>query len=743
MKELLVPCGDMETLKVAVNAGADAVYLGGKKFGARAFSKNFNDEEMVEAIKYAHLYGVKVHVTVNTMIYEEEFNDALNYLGFLYKNGVDAVIMQDIGLINIAHQKYPDLEIHASTQMHNASKDQIKFLEELGVKRVVFAREVSLDEIDSIDTKLDKEIFIHGSLCVSYSGECLFSSIILNRSGNRGECAQLCRLPYKIKENNKFIKTNGDYLLSPKDLNTAKFFDRIMNSSVKSLKIEGRMKSPEYVGCVTRLYRDLIDKYYENKKLEVNLEYYNDLKVIFNREYTKGYLLNEDSNDLMNIKSSSHKGILLGNIINTNKKYITIKLVNDIHQGDGIRFNNINKGMIVNYLYDNHGKLINSANKNDIIMLDNKFNIKDYYSVNKTFDINVKNKYIGINSRKIKVNLDIKGKIGSMLTCTIDDGINYITKSYGIIQKSISKPVSNEEIIKHLTKFGNTPFIVDKINISIDNNIFINIKDINELRRLLIDELIYKRENINLNRNINNNINSKYLSNYDNNINLSVLINTEEQYKAICKYNIKRIYISNLSLYLKYKNNSNIYYRTLRVNNSIKDNKKTLNTDTGSLYANHGIADYYINIANHETINYLSKYSDIESLSIELSDNTINNIMKYNNKINTEIVIYTRPELMIMKYCPLKLIVNKDNKCHVCSNNNKYYLVDRNNKEYPIIEDSNIHLTHILNYRVINKINNINYYKSIGINNYRLELYDEDYNMTCKLIDNVIKELYE
>lgn len=743
MKELLVPCGDMETLKVAVNAGADAVYLGGKKFGARAFSKNFNDEEMVEAIKYAHLYGVKVHVTVNTMIYEEEFNDALNYLGFLYKNGVDAVIMQDIGLINIAHQKYPDLEIHASTQMHNASKDQIKFLEELGVKRVVFAREVSLDEIDSIDTKLDKEIFIHGSLCVSYSGECLFSSIILNRSGNRGECAQLCRLPYKIKENNKFIKTNGDYLLSPKDLNTAKFFDRIMNSSVKSLKIEGRMKSPEYVGCVTRLYRDLIDKYYENKKLEVNLEYYNDLKVIFNREYTKGYLLNEDSNDLMNIKSSSHKGILLGNIINTNKKYITIKLVNDIHQGDGIRFNNINKGMIVNYLYDNHGKLINSANKNDIIMLDNKFNIKDYYSVNKTFDINVKNKYIGINSRKIKVNLDIKGKIGSMLTCTIDDGINYITKSYGIIQKSISKPVSNEEIIKHLTKFGNTPFIVDKINISIDNNIFINIKDINELRRLLIDELIYKRENINLNRNINNNINSKYLSNYDNNINLSVLINTEEQYKAICKYNIKRIYISNLSLYLKYKNNSNIYYRTLRVNNSIKDNKKTLNTDTGSLYANHGIADYYINIANHETINYLSKYSDIESLSIELSDNTINNIMKYNNKINTEIVIYTRPELMIMKYCPLKLIVNKDNKCHVCSNNNKYYLIDRNNKEYPIIEDSNIHLTHILNYRVINKINNINYYKRIGINNYRLELYDEDYNMTCKLIDNVIKELYE
>lgn len=743
MMELLVPCGDMETLKVAVNAGADAVYLGGKKFGARAFSKNFTDEEMIEAIKYAHLYGVKVHVTVNTMIYEEELNDALDYLGFLYKNGVDAVIMQDIGLINLAHQKYPELEIHASTQMHNTSIDQIKFLEELGVKRVVFAREVSLDDIDFIDTKLDKEIFIHGSLCVSYSGECLFSSIIMNRSGNRGECAQMCRLPYKLKENDKFIKTNGDYLLSPKDLNTSKYFERIMNSSVKSLKIEGRMKSPEYVGCVTRLYRDLIDKYYEHKKIEVNYEYYNDLKVIFNREYTKGYLLNEDSNDLMNIKSSSHKGILLGNIINTNKKYVVIKLVNDLHQGDGIRFNDINSGMIVNYLYDRHGKLINSAKSNDIIMLDNKFNIKNNYSVNKTFDINIKNKYINTNIRKIKINLDIKGNIGSNLTCTISDGINNITESYGLIQESINRPVSKEEIIKHLTKFGNTTFVIDKINIDIDNNIFINIKDINELRRLLVDELINKRENINLNRPINNNINTKYLSKYDNNINLSVLVNTEEQYNALNKYNIKRIYISNISLYLKHKNDNNIYYRTLRVNNNIKNNNKTLDTDTGSLYVNHGIADYYLNIANHETINYLSKYSNISTLSIELTDNTINNIMKYNNKINTELVIYTRPELMIMKYCPLKLLVNKDNKCHVCTSNNKYYLVDRNNKEYPIIEDSNIHLTHILNYKVINKINNINYYKNIGINNYRIELYDEDYNTTCKLLDSIIKELYE
>jgi len=211
--ELLVPAGNYETFKVAVHSGADAIYIGGKKFGARAFANNFSDEEMIKAIKYAHLYGVKVHVTVNTLINESELSNALEYLKFLYINGVDAVIIQDIGLISAAHNMFPDLEIHASTQMHNSNFNQIKFLESLGVKRVVFARELSIDEIDSIDTSLEKEIFIHGSLCVSYSGQCLFSSFILNRSGNKGECAGLCRLPYEIESSNKKIKTNGKYSL--------------------------------------------------------------------------------------------------------------------------------------------------------------------------------------------------------------------------------------------------------------------------------------------------------------------------------------------------------------------------------------------------------------------------------------------------------------------------------------------------------------------------------------------------
>lgn len=272
LHELLVPVGNYECLVQAINNGADAVYLGGKKFGARAFASNFTMEELENATKLCHLYGVKIYVTVNTLIYENEFNDVINYIKELEKIGVDAVIMQDVGLINVVHQILPNLEIHASTQMHNHSEESLNFLENLGIKRVVFARELSLDYINNIKTNLEKEVFIHGSLCISYSGQCLFSSFLLGRSGNRGECAGMCRLPYKLYEVNKLVETSGDYLLSPKDICSVDNFKKLMESNVKCFKIEGRMKSPEYVGIVTKIYKDLMNQYDKGLDLKVNEE---------------------------------------------------------------------------------------------------------------------------------------------------------------------------------------------------------------------------------------------------------------------------------------------------------------------------------------------------------------------------------------------------------------------------------------------------------------------------------------
>ena len=258
-KELLAPAGNMECLKAAVLNGADAVYLACKNFGARKFASNFTNDEIKEAIKFCHLYGVKVYVTMNTLVKNEEVESFIEQARFLHKNGVDAILVQDFGMICLLREMFPNLEIHASTQANTSSYETAKFYHDLGIKRVVFSRELSIEEIDKIDIPIEKEAFIHGALCISYSGLCLMSSMLGERSGNRGECTGCCRLPYTLYDKDKKLSSNK-YLLSTKELNTSTEFDKLLNSSIYSFKIEGRMKSPLYVGFIVNLYRRLIDK---------------------------------------------------------------------------------------------------------------------------------------------------------------------------------------------------------------------------------------------------------------------------------------------------------------------------------------------------------------------------------------------------------------------------------------------------------------------------------------------------
>ena len=301
--ELLSPAGNMDSLIAAVEAGCDAVYLGGTLFGARAFAGNFNDDEIIEAIKYCHLYGVKVYVTMNTLVKNNEVDDFLKQALFLHQNGVDALIVQDFGMICYLREKYPNLEIHASTQANICSKDVCLLYHRLGVKRVVFARELSLEECEAIDVPIEKEIFIHGALCISYSGCCLMSSMLGGRSGNRGECAGVCRMPFYLKKGNSTLQKNR-YLLSTKELNTTGNFASLINSNIDSFKIEGRMKGPLYVGFITRLYRRLLDG--EDVDLSFELD---SLRTIFNRDFTKGRLFLESDIGLMNQDSPNHRGL--------------------------------------------------------------------------------------------------------------------------------------------------------------------------------------------------------------------------------------------------------------------------------------------------------------------------------------------------------------------------------------------------------------------------------------------------
>ena len=360
LKELLAPAGSYEIFRIAINAGADAVYLAGHRYGARAFAQNFTSEELEKAVEYAHLNGAQIHVTVNTLINNSEIIPVLKYLHYLYRIGVDAVIVQDLGIVNIASNFIPNLEIHSSTQMTIRDYDSIIWAYNNGIKRVILPREMSVDEIRRIHKNLikdnipmDLEVFGHGSLCYCLSGKCYISSFNNGRSANRGACTQPCRNQYRIRYNNRTV-TRG-CLISTHDLATYSNLKEISDAGVCSIKIEGRLKSEDYVGTIVHSYRNMLDiikKHEENKEeiiidgkkeTEIIEELKYDLDLAFNRYYTNGYISNDSPGDVMGRLNSYHQGIYIGEIINIEGELITIDTRKKQHpvtlqNGDGIGF---------------------------------------------------------------------------------------------------------------------------------------------------------------------------------------------------------------------------------------------------------------------------------------------------------------------------------------------------------------------------------------------------------------------
>ena len=731
--ELLSPVGNRDMLYQAIHNGADAVYLSGINYGARKFANNFDNEELVDAIKYAHLYGVRVYVTVNTLIYDNEIDGVMEYLEFLYVNGVDAVIMQDMGLIKLTREVFPELEIHASTQCHNHNEEIIKLWKSLGVNRAVFAREMSLDEIRDIDVDIEKEVFVYGALCVCYSGCCLFSSLNGGRSGNRGECVGSCRLPYKLIKNNDVVKTEGEFILSTKEVNTLEYVKKLLESGIDSFKIEGRMKSPYYVGYVTRLYRMLIDKYYNGEELVLTREEVNNLKKLFNREFTSGYLFKD--RDVMNIKTPNHQGIEIGKVIDVYKGKVKISLTLDIRQNDGIRFLKKDKGMMVNRLYNDKGLLVSEVSGNKICFLDDKFGINKGDIVLKTVDSKLIGELESVSEKKIGIIIGVKCLIGSKLELSISDGINSLVVYGDVVEKAINREVDIKEIERQLSKLGNTPFKLDRLDIEKDDNIFVSLKNLNEVRRDAVNGLISLRENRSVN--LVKNTYLEYSKKEDNtNICLNVLVRNEEQLRVCLDNNISNIYVTDYNLYKKYKSYDNIYYRLDRVMNNYYDysDERLLVTEVGSVYRyyknNTIIGDYYLNVCNRYSVKFLDSFGLKRiTLSVELDDSKIWDMA--NSCSNLELIIYGRLELMVMKYCPLKKCLNY---CSSCNNSSdKFYLEDKYGNRCPIIRDKCI--THIMHHDILDKLDDISRYKDMGIRNYRLELFDEDTYQVQELIN--------
>ena len=697
--ELLAPAGNMENLKYAVMAGCDAVYLGLKKFGARAFSSNFSDNEFIEAVNYCHLYGVKVYVTLNTIIYDYEVEDFLKTVDFIHKNNVDAVLIQDLGMLDLVRKTYPNLEVHASTQMHIHNLDGVKVLEKLGIKRAVLARETSIDTIKYIkeNSNIELEVFVHGALCVSYSGECLMSKFIGGRSGNRGECAGACRLSYDVVDCNNNILNKNKYPISTKDLNTIYYIDKLIESGVASLKIEGRMKSREYVYMVVKLYRDTIDNYYKTGKVIVNEEYLLKLKKIFNREYTKGFLFNINNNELINSYRPNHMGVNVGKVLNYKNGYATILLTDHVSIGSGLRVlsnNNKDVGILVNEFYKNN-KLVKDAYKNDIISIKVHDKVFKNDIVVITNDKSISNSiedFIKNNKRKVLISGKVSCKLG-IITLEVSDGINKVVVSSNNVFKSINKSTTKEDISVKLNKLVNTVYKFNSLDINIDSNLFIPLKEINGLKNnmvvLLNDKRLYKI----------NYVKSKYyidlpdfkkeelITCYTNNIN-----NLDKKYDIV--YTDKNCLPRVVD---KYENYNNVMIGELGGFN------KCSNVTT----------DVSFNVVNSYAVAFLhSMGASCVTLSYEMTDTDIENLVnsyinRYNKRPNLELIVYGYPVIMCSKYS-----LNKE------YNKNILYLKDRFNNKFRVITKNNI--MYIYFYNKIDKYDK-KYYE-LGINRLRFNL---------------------
>ena len=577
LEELLAPAGSYDVFKIAVNAGADAVYIAGQNYGARAYAKNFTMEEIEKAVEYAHLNGVKVHVTVNTLINNFEIVDVLNYLFKLYQIGVDAVIVQDFGLIWLLKTLIPDLEVHASTQMGINNYSSIKWANENNIKRVVLPREVNIAQIRQTTEQLKKdninmdiEVFGHGALCYCVSGKCYMSSYNSGRSGNRGACAQPCRREYRLKYRGYNIG-NG-FLLSTHDLATYDNLQAISDAGVKSLKLEGRMKSGDYIGTIVNSYRNLIDG---NEG-----DYAKDLHLVFNRKFTNGYMMGDSPGDVMGRGSSGHEGLYIGDIVDIEDTKVTIEIKNKeipiiLEPGDGIAFkyNGKIKGIYLeNIIKQDENEIVIDTTR--LVKVGTEVFIsysKSTHDYLKQFEKEEIKNNVGINlSLTWDENLNLFTKVEFYID---DELINFRHKTLDKFEKAENKPVKKETIEKQLKKTGGTPFYIENVRFNnMPNNIFIPIREINQIRREILDtatELLMnhytptKKAVKKVRKDL-----AKFFENYENTPSktkrktpkLSVFIDDISQINAISGFDLKRIYFDRNCHY----NNPEDYFNNIK-----------------------------------------------------------------------------------------------------------------------------------------------------------------------------------
>ncbi|MDP4089032.1 MAG: DUF3656 domain-containing protein [Bacillota bacterium] len=763
--ELLAPAGDMESLYAAVNNGCDAVYMGGSKFSARAFAKNFTVENIKEAVDYCHSYGVKVYITINTLIKEKEMKEVIEYIGELYNIGVDAVITQDLGLANVVIGNFEDLEVHASTQMSVHNKAASLLLDNMGFKRIVLARELSLGEIKEISEEVETEIFIHGALCVCYSGMCLMSSMIGGRSGNRGRCAQPCRLPYDIIDKASG-ETKRGYLLSPKDICTSQYIGKIIDSGTSSLKIEGRMKRPEYVAGVVGSYRKIIDSHLCGREPKDVTGEEKKLLQLFNREgFSRGYFFGSEGRDMMAYNNPKNAGIIVGRAIDNN----LVELTDNLSVKDGIRIGD--EGAIVSRLLK-EGKDVEKASSGERVKIlpgiyrkgDVVYKTTDH-RLNEELSLTYSNKY----GRKISISLNVSFLPGEPIR--LKAGFRGREYEYigAAVEEPLNKPLSREFVEEKLRKSGNTPFEIQEVVFDVFGDGYLSAASLNEARRNLLSRLLsidIQRKPLNLDK-----LEQEYKKKRS-------LVSTEkdreqipdklfvvtgsDQLKALEDLGVEAAAVDIFSRYMdkeKALKSSipNIFLKLPNVarkeyGSIIKFVEDNIDRIRGIITANLGfleyfknkticIGDYKLNIFNSETLQLISKYCGAAALSVELNKMEIKDIMSNVPKgYPAQVLAYGKVELMISEYCAVGSVIggkSREKHCTAhCEGN--YTLKDRKGMEFAIRND-NFCRSHIYNAVPINLLPMDDELKKLGIGYMRYDFIDESYEEVYKVVEAVIK----